>query len=77
MVLVLTLGLMKKFIPENGKTITCMVKASSAGQMEDSTRVNTWTTRKKGLESILGPTGANTLDNGKMASNMARVYIKM
>jgi len=76
-VLVLTLGQMKKFTPASGKTITCMDKASSAGQTEDNTKVNTQTIRKKASESILGPTGANTLDNGKTASNMAREYIKM
>jgi hypothetical protein len=76
-VLSLTRGLMQRYIPASGKTITCMDKESSAGQMVDNTRVNTQMIRKKALESILGQTGDNTLDNGKMANNMARVYIKM
>jgi hypothetical protein len=74
--LVLTLGQMEKFLQVNGRRITCMVKVYSAGLMEDNMRVNIATTKKKDLESILGPTGDNTLDNGKMASNMVREYIK-
>jgi len=76
-VLELTLGLMQRYTLASGKTITCMDKESSAGQTADNTRVNTQTIRKKALESILGPTVDNTLDNGKMANNMARVYIRM
>lgn len=76
-VLVHILGLMVKFSQVNGKIITCMVKVSLAGQMEDNTKVNTVTIKKKGLESILGPMVDNTLDNGKMASNMVKAYIRM
>lgn len=71
------LGLMVKFLLVNGKIITCMVKASLAGQMEDNTKVNIATIKKKGLEFILGPMVDNTQDNGKMASNMVKAYIRM
>ena len=68
---------MEKFTLANGPTITCMDKVFSAGLTEDNMKANTQTTRKKDLEYILGPMDVSMRDNGKMASSMVRVYIRM
>jgi hypothetical protein len=54
-----------------------MDKVFSHGQMVAVTKANTMKIKSMGLVYIHGRTADNTLVNGKMGSNMAKVFIRM
>ena len=70
-----TFGQMAESMMENGKTTTCMVKVSTHGKMVGCTKANMKMIESTGMVPILGMTASNTLDGGKMESNMEKVLI--
>jgi hypothetical protein len=59
-------------IPANGVTNRCMARASTAGQMENTTKDATPKTTKTDLASSVSQTGEATMENGKTDCSQER-----
>jgi len=64
-----------KFMKASGRKIKCMAKESWNGRMENSTRVNSSTTREKAMEFSLGRTVVSTMASGVTASSMEEEFL--
>jgi hypothetical protein len=70
----ITSGLMAGLSKVSGKTTICTVKASTLGQMDESTKANIRMIESMALELMFGLTGDNMRVCGSTVNNMARVY---
>lgn len=58
----------------NGKTTKCMDMEHYCGKTKENIKEILQLTREKDMEHFIGQTVVNIQENGKMASNMARVF---
>ena len=69
-----THGLMVDNFKASGRTIRCMEKALSSGQMVASTKVSMFMRRKRAMECSVGLMAGIMQETGEMANKMARVF---
>ena len=67
-------GLTADSFKDFGKTIKCMERAPSSGQMAASTRANTSTKRKKGMVCLAGLMVGVMQATGETANKMAKAF---